>query len=225
MQVLSDSSMDHYDHFSVEKRTRIVELYFAIKSTILVQRQFRREHPEKKIPHRHTTTRLVEKFRNNGSMTNNNKGYFGPKVTARTPANIKDVRDHLHQSPRKSTLRLSQEVGISRISGRRIIHSDLKLFPYKVQIIQAQTEANKTECFEFGQTISERIENDLQLLDGLLFSNKAHFHLSGHMNKENFRFWANEQPHEHVEKPLSVEKITVWCALGKNCISGLYFFE
>ncbi|XP_076049403.1 uncharacterized protein LOC143030087 [Oratosquilla oratoria] len=45
------------------------------------------------------------------------------------------------------------------------------------------------------------------------------------MNKQNFRFWANEQPHEHVEKPLSVERITVWCALGKNGIFGPYFFE
>ncbi|XP_076066935.1 uncharacterized protein LOC143040126 [Oratosquilla oratoria] len=174
--------MDHYDHFSMEERTRIVELYFATKPPTLVQKRFRREHPEKKIPHRHTITRLVEKFRNTGSVINNNKGHCGPKVTARTPANIKDVRDHLQQSPRKSTRRLSQEMGISRTSERRIIHSDLNLFPYKVQILQAQTEANKTERFEFGQTISERIENDPKLLD-CLFSDEAHFHLSGHVNK------------------------------------------
>jgi hypothetical protein len=225
LQVLSDGRMDHYDHFSVAERTRIVELYFATKSPTLVQRQFRREHPEKKMPHRHTISRLVDKFRNTGSVINNNKGHCGPKVTARTPANIQDVRDHLEQSPRKSTRRLSQQVGISRTSVRRIIHCDLQLFSYKVQILQAQTEANKTQRFEFGQNISERIENDPQLLNCLLFSDEAHFHLSGHVNKQNFRFWANEQPHEHVEKPLSVEKTTVWCALGKNGIVGPYFFE
>ena len=108
---------------------------------------------------------------------------------------------------------------------RRIIHDDLKLFPYKVQILQAQTQANKTERYEFGQKINERIENDPQLLDCLLFSDEAHFHLSGHVNRQNFRFWATEQPHEHSEKPLSVEKTTVWCALGKNGILGPYFFE
>ncbi|XP_076047220.1 uncharacterized protein LOC143028735 [Oratosquilla oratoria] len=213
--------MDHYEQFSVEERTKIVELYFATKSPTLVQRQYRREYPGKKIPPRHTITRLVEKFRNSGSVVNNEKGNCGPKLTARRPpAHIQDVRDHLEQSPRMSTRRLSQQVGISRRSVRRIIHSDLKLFPYKVQILQAQTQENKTERYEFGQTISERIEND-----PLLFSDEAHFHLSGHVNKQNSRFWASEQPHEHVEKPLSVEKTTVWCALGKNGIFGPYFFE
>ena len=94
-----------------------------------------------------------------------------------------------------------------------------------MQIFQAQTKANKNERFDFGQTISEHIENDPQLLNNLLFSDEAHFHLSEHVNKQNFRFWASEQPHEHVEKPLSVEKMTVWCALGKNCIFGPYYFE
>ena len=121
-------------------------------------------------------------------MINKNKGHFGPKVTARTSASVQDVRDHLEQSPRKSTRQLSQQVGISRASVRRIIHSDLKLFHYKVQILQAQTKANKTEHFEFGQTISERTENDPQLFNALLFSNEAHFHLSGQVKKQHCKF-------------------------------------
>ena len=95
-------------------------------------------------------------------MTNKNKGHIGPPSTATTPPHVQDVRAHLEQSPRKSTRQLSQEVGISRTSVRRIIHGDLKLFPYKVQFLQA---------------------------------------------------------------PLSVEKTTVWCAIGKNGIFGPYFFE
>lgn len=33
------------------------------------------------------------------------------------------------------------------------------------------------------QTLREHIEKDPQLLDRLLFSNEAHFHLSEHVNK------------------------------------------
>ena len=76
-----------------------------------------------------------------------------------------------------------------------------------------------------AKKISERTENDPQLLDCLLFSDEAHFHLRGKVNRQNFRFWATKQPHEHSEKPLSVVKTTVWCALGKNGILGPYFFE
>ena len=44
----------------------------------------------------------------------------------------------------------------------RVIHSDLKLFPYKVQILQTQSQANKNQRYELCQSIicSDRIENN-----------------------------------------------------------------
>lgn len=62
----------------MEERTKIMEVYFAIKSSTLVQRQYRRKYPRKKIPHRHAIKRLVEKITNTGSVANNNKGHCGP---------------------------------------------------------------------------------------------------------------------------------------------------
>ena len=134
-------------------------------------------------------------------MVNNNKDHFGPKFTARTLAHIQDVTTWLQQSARKSIRRLSQRVVMSSRSLCRIIHNDLKLFPYKVQILQPQTQFSNT------------------------FSDEVHFHFSGHINRQNFRFWACKQSHEQGEKLLGVEKTTVWCALGKNDILGPYFFE
>ena len=59
----------------------------------------------------------------------------------------------------------------------------------------------------------------------ILFSDEAHFHLSGHVNKQNMRFWASQQPYKHTQRPLTQEKVMVWCALGKGGIFGQYFFE
>ena len=67
--------------------------------------------------------------------------------------------------PRKSTRRLSQENGISKTSVLRILHDDLKLFPYKIQILQRQTDQNKAERETFCEDISQRIENNHGLLD------------------------------------------------------------
>ena len=39
------------------------------------------------------------------------------------------------------------------------------------------------------------------------------------------KFWAPNQPHEHIQQPLSREKVTVWCAIGKGGIVGPFFFE
>lgn len=63
------------------------------------------------------------------------------------------------------------------------------------------------------------------MLDLIFFSDEAHCHLSGHVNKQNMRFWAEAQPHEHAERSLSREKVTVWCAIGRQGIIGPYFFE
>ena len=94
-----------------------------------------------------------------------------------------------------------------------------------MQILKAQTQANTHQRYEFCQEISERIENNPDLLDVLLFNDEAHFHLSGLVNKQSVRFWASSQPHEHVQAPLSVENTTVWCAIGRNGIFGPYFCE
>ncbi|GFY26286.1 putative transposase [Trichonephila clavipes] len=47
----------------------------------------------------------------------------------------------------------------------------------------------------------------------VLFSDEAHFWLSGHVNKQNCRIWSEANPQVYVETPLHPEKLTVWCAL------------
>ena len=74
--------------------------------------------------------------------------HSGAPLTARTPARVQDIRTRLEQSPQKSTRRMSQEVWISS-SVMRVIHSDLKLFPYRVQVLDAQSQANKNQRYEF----------------------------------------------------------------------------
>ncbi|GFY34202.1 transposable element Tc3 transposase [Trichonephila clavipes] len=47
----------------------------------------------------------------------------------------------------------------------------------------------------------------------ILFSDEAHFCLSGYVNKQNCRIWSEANPQVYVETPLHPEKLTVWCAL------------
>ena len=217
--------MDLEVQFSVYKRSEILESYFSTKSVVLTQRKFSREFPGRKTLCSKRITKIVEKFRNTENVGNDNKGHIGWYITAKTHANVQAVREHLEQSPRKSTRRLSQEVGISRPAVQGVIHNDLELFPYKVQIVQKQIDSNKEERSEFCQSISDRIENNPGDLCLILFSDKTQFHFSRHVNKENMRFWASQQLHKHTQQPLSHEKFTVWCAIGKGGIFRQYFVE
>ncbi|KAJ4449309.1 hypothetical protein ANN_00707 [Periplaneta americana] len=59
----------------------------------------------------------------------------------------------------------------------------------------------------------------------MLMSDEAHFHLSGYVNKQNFRYWSPTNPYEMHEEPLYSVKVTVWCAIASFGIIDSYFFE
>ena len=59
----------------------------------------------------------------------------------------------------------------------------------------------------------------------IIFSDEAHFHLGGYVNKQNCHIWGSENPHEVLEKPMHPLRVTVWCGLWSGGIIGPYFFE
>ena len=69
--------MDVAVQFSVHERSKMLESHFSTKSVVLTQIEFRREIPGRKTPCRKTKTKIVEKFRNPGSIGNDNKGVDG----------------------------------------------------------------------------------------------------------------------------------------------------
>ena len=56
-------------------------------------------------------------------------------------------------------------------------------------------------------------------------SDEAHFHLSGTVNKQYFRYWATNNPRQLHERPLHSPKVTVWCAVSQFGVIGPYLFE
>ncbi|MCL4142993.1 UNVERIFIED_CONTAM: hypothetical protein GTU68_009257 [Idotea baltica] len=62
-------------------------------------------------------------------------------------------------------------------------------------------------------------------MDLIFFNDEAHCHLNALINKQNMSFWVLPQLHEHTHRPLSKEKVPVWCAIGRNGISRPFLFE
>ena len=56
-------------------------------------------------------------------------------------------------------------------------------------------------------------------------SDEAYFHVSGFVNKQNFRYWSQADPRALHEKPLHSQEVTVWYAMSASGIIGPYFFE
>jgi len=69
------------------------------------------------------------------------------------------------------------------------------------------------------------IGEDEDLVNNIWMSDEAHFHVSGFVNKQNFRYWSQANTRALHEKPLHSQKVTVWCAMSTLGIIRPYFFE
>ena len=62
--------------------------------------------------------------------------------------------------------------------------------------------------------MQELTQQDQLVQEMLLMSDEANFHVSGFVNKQNFRHWSSMKPGKVVR-----------CAIGAECVIGPYFFE
>jgi len=68
--------------------------------------------------------------------------------------------------------------------------------------------------------------NDDGVINTVLMTDEAHFHLSGYVNKQtNLSLLAPENPQELHQRPLHNERLTVWCGITSFGVLGPYFFE
>jgi len=68
------------------------------------------------------------------------------------------------------------------------------------------------------------MKNNSDTVNTLLMHVKAHFLVSGYVNRQNCRYWA-PNPHELHQRPLHSAKMTLWCSVSSRAIIDLYFLE
>ena len=145
----------------------VIKWYYGNHNSIVTaQRRFRRFYKSRTAPKPDTIKNIVKRFEGNGAVDDTARP--GPSKT-----------DSLHRSSR----RLSRELQLSRTTVRRIPIDDLNLFPYKIQILQKQSTIQKEKRLTFAKLMSEKIGNNEIDIGDIDWSDEAHFHLSGQVNK------------------------------------------
>ena len=73
-----------------------------------------------------------------------------------------------------------------------MLKEDLKLHPYKARLLHVLTEEDFAHRTTFCEEVQERLDNDPDFIYNEIFTDEAHFHLSGDVNRHNLRYWSNE---------------------------------
>ena len=101
--------------------------------------------------------------------------------------NIERVRQVFQRSPIKSIRTIARQLELSRSTVHKVLHKNLRLYAYKVQMLQALQPNDMPRRKEFAMNILQRISEDEAFLKRICLSDEKTFHVSGKLNKHNVR--------------------------------------
>ena len=210
---------------SIEKRCKIAAWQEVLRSPIEVQRRFRAEFGIHYVPSRHTIYAIHARFMETGSVGDQPRS--GRPRSGRSEENVETVEAAFIQSQGKSIRRAALELNISRASIQRMLRKDIRMYPYKIQVVHNLEPQDYDSRMEMCETLLHHYETDPAIMEQLWFSDEALFHLSGRVNRHNTRFWGTENPVEVREYKRDSPKLVAWCAISSTRLIaiGPYFFK
>jgi hypothetical protein len=97
--------------------------------------------------------------------------------------------------------------------------------PYKIHFAQELSKRDKVSRLQSSNEFLGLVKNNSDVVNTVLMSDEAHFHMSGYVKKQKCRYWTPNNRHELHQRPLHSAKVTVWCAVFCYGITSPYFFE
>lgn len=121
--------------YTLEQSWEILKTYFQSgESSTQIVRNLKKKFVKNDWPSTQFVGKFVKRVRETGSLVD--KTTRSRSRTVRTAETIAAVAENVRENPSTSTRHRSQELDISRTSLRRILHQDLGMKAYKVQLVQ-----------------------------------------------------------------------------------------
>lgn len=184
---------------------------------------FNEIHPAREPISKSAVAKTFKRFRDTGGVRERPKSGRPKRVT--NEENSLNVMLNLVENPKTSVRELALNNDMSRRSVQRILKSG-KYHPYKIQLLQELSEDDFDRRTEFCEIMTERIDQNPNFLNSIVFSDESTFCLNGHVNRHNSRYWSDTNPHwmeeTHTQRP---GKVNVWCGIIGPHIIGPVFIN
>ena len=160
--------------FTINLKIRVVVLMAKMESATTVQRALRREKFAK-VPSIPTIRNIYNRFCKTGSVADLPRSGRPKLCNENDTEHIKEIVD---AKPKSTLSEISSIVGRSRTSIFRVLHSDMGLKSYKIEIHQKLFEEDYDRRVQTAEDLLPYI-NDPSLDNLIFFSHEATFHVSG----------------------------------------------
>ncbi|XP_053203876.1 uncharacterized protein LOC128388492 [Panonychus citri] len=211
---------------TIEQKVKLIECYYTNgKSKAAAVRAMESHYGNDLNCHPNTLKNLIKKFLLTASMDDRRSENPGRPYEVTTPEVVDKVEAHFEENPKDSIRRAAQVLGLKRESLRVMLKKFLNFHPYKISVHQKLTEAHKAKRVDFSKKVYDAIENGSLGVKKIIFSDEAHFDLTGYVNKQNMRFWAIENPYYTTNTTAHPIRLTAWAAISRKAIYLTTFTE
>ena len=170
-----------------------------------------------------TVSKTLRRFEETGSIKN--RPVTGRPQAATNEEKSLDVLLSFVENPHESSRSVALQQDIDQKSVLKILKVN-KFHPYKMKLVQELNEDDPDRRIEFCETMMEMITQNPIFLQNIVFSDEATFQLNGEVNRHNFRYWSDTNPHwikeSHTQYP---QKLNVWAGMVGDTIIGPFFIE
>ena len=177
-----------------QEKAQCVYWFIEIKSDVQTQRNYRSKYG-RDPPSRPSIRLWHKKFMETGTVSDTRRS-GGPRTSEE---NIERVKQAFQRSPMKSIRTAARQLELPCSTVHKVLHKNLRLYAYKVQMLQALHPNELPRRKKFAVNMLQRISENEAFLKRVCFSDEATFHVTGKLNKHNIRIWGSENPHASRE--------------------------
>lgn len=206
-----------------ERIDMILAIGECLENCLLASRVYAQKYPDRNHPNKLVFKRLLHEFRRTGSVAYENANR--PKPIIGNEENEFLIMGSIIENPHTSQRKIERDTGISRRSISRVIKK-YKFHPYRIQMHQELYEIDFHRRIEFCLWVLDKFSEDEHFLDSILFCDESTFHNNGLVNRHNFHYYSDVNPHffrilDHQNR----WSVNVWGGIIGTQVIGPYFFD
>lgn len=210
--------------YTVQERIQLVTWHLQGCSSREVCDHFAALYPDRPVPSFKTITNLTHRFQTTGCLADGHVKQSRTKAVS-TDENTLLVCAAIENDPSISLRNLETDLGLNRESCRLMLKSE-KYKSFKKIRCQKLHPGDNYRRMVFCEAWSNKINRNPRCHYKILFTDECTVYLDGHINTQNERIWATENPKVLFEKHAQVrQKVNVWAGILGTRIIGPFFFE